>query len=136
MMLPHRPSFVCPACWEGPFAAQLGLLGEPLSVRWNLNKKTKDDRIGGYTYTTSPAQLLFRAALGCKWCMLLVKHFREMSRESKDAWWPTRRTLSLRIGRTAAAAWILRIVVDGGDMSDRGYAVSAKPGAYTGMFIK
>ena len=67
--------------------------------------------------------------------MLLVKHFREMSREPKDAWWPTRRTLSLRIGRTAAAAWILRIVVDGSDMSDRGYAVSAKPGAYTGMFI-
>ncbi|KAH9849434.1 heterokaryon incompatibility protein-domain-containing protein [Lenzites betulinus] len=60
--LPPRPPSVCQPCWEGPFAAHLGLFSPPLHYRGR----------GGYSYTTSLAALEARAAEGCSWCSLLL----------------------------------------------------------------
>ncbi|KAI0333428.1 HET-domain-containing protein [Cubamyces sp. BRFM 1775] len=110
---PPRPSSICPACWRGPFAAQLGLLGHPLEKNSQWSKGAWDTSwTGGYTYTITPAALLFRAAFGCKWCLLLVKDFRRKGASKlEENWWPTRRALCIRIGRTQAE-WSVRIVVN------------------------
>lgn len=77
-MLPRPPS-LCEACWEGPFAAHLGLLSEPLDI-------SGDESVGrGYAYTTSWAALESRASApgrpdsGCQWCRLVLD-----TREEED----------------------------------------------------
>ena len=133
MVLPPRPSSICSACWKGAFAAHLGLLGEPIEFVWDQDThRLADDCTGGYAYTISPAKLLFRAAFGCKWCAFLVEHFRNANNQlerPEDRWWPTRRTLCIRIG-CMEEEWILRIVVDGIEVEYGGYAVSTSPGAF------
>ncbi|KAI0655277.1 heterokaryon incompatibility protein-domain-containing protein [Cubamyces menziesii] len=122
-----RPSSICPSCWKGPFSAQLGLLGQPVEQDDDTDELTSL-WAGGHTYTISPAALLFRAAFGCKWCMFLVKRFRHVNEvleeESKDPWWPIRRTLRIRVGRMREQ-WILRVVVDDVDTFPEGYMVCA-----------
>ncbi len=67
--LPPRPSTVCDACWEGPFAVHLGLpLVSPrngqLYRRW----------LKEISYSTSLAKLQSRADGGCAWCRLVLRH--------------------------------------------------------------
>ncbi|OJT10402.1 hypothetical protein TRAPUB_13094 [Trametes pubescens] len=67
--LPPRPSTVCDACWEGPFAMHLGLpLVSPrngqLYRRW----------LKEISYSTSLAKLQSRADGGCAWCRLVLRH--------------------------------------------------------------
>ncbi|KAL1946201.1 hypothetical protein VTO73DRAFT_15328 [Trametes versicolor] len=54
MLPPEQPS-LCEACWNGPFAAQLGLLHPR-----------------GYSYFVWRSQIRQRASSGCPWCQLLV----------------------------------------------------------------
>ncbi|KAL1946199.1 hypothetical protein VTO73DRAFT_15326 [Trametes versicolor] len=61
--LPPKPSSVCEDCWNGPFAAQLGLLHAPF--KWAGE--------GGYSYSTSREQLKRSAAAGCAWCKCLYQ---------------------------------------------------------------
>lgn len=61
--LPPKPSSVCADCWNGPFAAQLGLLHAPF--KWTGE--------GGYSYSTSREQLKRSAAAGCVWCKCLYQ---------------------------------------------------------------
>ncbi|KAI0333430.1 HET-domain-containing protein [Cubamyces sp. BRFM 1775] len=82
--LPRKPSSVCSACWKGPLASQLGLIGP--GTKGDDGKGTSPSSgMGRYTYTVSPGAILFRAALGCKWCKFLVK--RLWAKELKGLWW-------------------------------------------------
>lgn len=66
--LPPKPTSTCQACWEGPFAAHLGLFHTPVESKWEGQRRLYD---GGFTYVTSKIQLRWRAAAGCVWCKLL-----------------------------------------------------------------
>ncbi|KAI0333432.1 HET-domain-containing protein [Cubamyces sp. BRFM 1775] len=134
MALPTRPTSICPSCWEGPFAAQLGLLGQPLHARWDSNKKAEANWTGGYMYTTSPLALLFRSGLGCKWCEFLVRRLRERENKSRNNWWATRYTLKVRIGRKDTE-WILRVIVNDAETYKEGYAVSTSPDDSAARFV-
>lgn len=61
--IPPRPSTICRVCWEGPFAAHLGVLGPPTPMP-HLTPLPQ----GSYSYTTTRAELEFRASKGCLWC--------------------------------------------------------------------
>ena len=118
MTLPPRPSSICPSCWNGPFAARLGLFGNPIV-----------GLTGGYEYTISAAKLLLRAEFGCMWCIFLVKCIREMNRtddlkESED-------TLCIRAGRKGHNQ-ILSVSVDNVPTNKSGYIVTTTPGAFSG----
>ncbi|KAI0333454.1 HET-domain-containing protein [Cubamyces sp. BRFM 1775] len=119
MPLPPRPSSICSACWKGPFAAQLGLLGQPVEEHPDEHTAVSWSWTGGYTYTVSLPALLFRATLGCKWCKFLAE--RLGARSLKHMWRPTtrwRRPLNVRIGGVPRAEdgdpASLRIIVDNG----------------------
>lgn len=60
--LPPKPSSVCEDCWNGPFAAQLGLHAP---FKWSGE--------GGYSYSTSRERLKRSAAAGCAWCKCLYQ---------------------------------------------------------------
>ncbi|KAH9850122.1 heterokaryon incompatibility protein-domain-containing protein [Lenzites betulinus] len=72
--LPARPSSICQLCWEGPFAAHLGLFEAPVT---DPALQDKDDLTGGYSYWTSWAGLESRAAAGCLWCQFLLALYRK-----------------------------------------------------------
>ncbi|KAI0369477.1 hypothetical protein BV20DRAFT_367610 [Pilatotrama ljubarskyi] len=65
--LPPRPASTCKACWEGPFAAHLGLFRTPVDSKWVGRRRIYT---GGYTYYTSNIRLKWRAA-NCVWCGLI-----------------------------------------------------------------
>lgn len=66
--LPPKPPSICIDCWEGPFAARLGLFYKPVRATRGTS--------GGYTYSTSYAQLECRADFGCMWCRFLLTHLK------------------------------------------------------------
>ncbi|KAH9849292.1 heterokaryon incompatibility protein-domain-containing protein [Lenzites betulinus] len=74
--LPPRPPSICRACWKGPFAAQLGLLGQPIKREdGDIGTYLGDlDALGGYSYSVRWAVLESRAKGGCQWCQLLSTH--------------------------------------------------------------
>lgn len=68
--LPPRPSSVCEACWEGPFAMHFGLpLMSPRNGKWYRRWPGKN------TYVTTWAKLKSRADAGCVWCRFLLRMF-------------------------------------------------------------
>lgn len=63
--LPPRPSSVCAACWEGPFAMRFGLpLMSPRSGQWYRRWPEE------ISYVTTLGDLIARADAGCVWCAL------------------------------------------------------------------
>ncbi|KAI0823931.1 heterokaryon incompatibility protein-domain-containing protein [Trametes gibbosa] len=72
--LPPRPSSICQLCWDGPFAAHLGLFQAPVI---DPALEESDEPTGGYSYWTSWAGLEERAAAGCSWCQLLLSLYRQ-----------------------------------------------------------
>ncbi|KAL1950055.1 hypothetical protein VTO73DRAFT_5177 [Trametes versicolor] len=66
-LLPPRPSSVCSACWEGPFAGHLGVpLVSP--VTGELYQPGPRE----ITYSTSVAGMRLRADAGCVWCQFVL----------------------------------------------------------------
>ncbi|KAI0655260.1 heterokaryon incompatibility protein-domain-containing protein [Cubamyces menziesii] len=125
MLLPPRPSSICSACWKGPFAAQLGFLGEPVKDHPDEHTDTIWSWTGGYTYTVSPLALLFRATVGgCKWCKNILSRTGANVYNS-GMWWPVtrlRRPLNIRVGLAANAkdpAILCIIVFNGISLYDR-----------------
>lgn len=68
--LPPRPPTICQVCWEGPFAAHLGLFA-PRTPLPDLHKNAWCT--DGYSYSTSWAELQSRADAGCTWCRFLFE---------------------------------------------------------------
>ena len=66
--LNSRPAAICEPCWQGPFAAQLGLFSRLVDSGTGP---------GGYTYTTTWAAVISRASEGCRWCQFLLGARRE-----------------------------------------------------------
>lgn len=66
--LPPRPSTICQVCWEGPFAAHLGLFAKRASTPWFTSSGRCTE---GYSYSSSWAELESRAGAGCTWCGFL-----------------------------------------------------------------
>ncbi|KAI0830152.1 heterokaryon incompatibility protein-domain-containing protein [Trametes gibbosa] len=64
---PPRPSTICQACWEGLFAAHLGLFNAIVRDQWLGGPSF----IGGYSYSTSRSKLNSRAER-CSWCRLVL----------------------------------------------------------------
>ncbi|KAH9887716.1 heterokaryon incompatibility protein-domain-containing protein [Cubamyces lactineus] len=98
--LPPRPSSIYSACWKGPFATQLGLLGQPIEDHPHDHSADSWSWSGGYTYHVSPQALLFRATFGCEWCGFLMKQLGARTLKS-NMWRPItrcRRPLNVRIG--------------------------------------
>ncbi|KAI0824013.1 heterokaryon incompatibility protein-domain-containing protein, partial [Trametes gibbosa] len=86
--LPPRPHNLCQVCWEGPFAAQLGLFEKALDLEELLKGPYLSD--GGYSYSISQASLNFGAATGCVWCKLILPtHNRLPNTQSSDDESPT-----------------------------------------------
>ncbi|KAI0369474.1 HET-domain-containing protein [Pilatotrama ljubarskyi] len=75
----ERPSSICQSCWEGLFLAHLGLLSERIRMTWKDKTVT-----GGYSYSSSWADLEYRANGGCLWCQL-VWGTREDDDDSKSS---------------------------------------------------
>lgn len=67
--LPPKPSTICQDCWEGPFAAYLGLFGKPVR---GIREKSRSKIVGGISFTTTWDPLESRAASGCLWCGFLI----------------------------------------------------------------
>lgn len=75
--LPSRPSSICQACWEGPFAVHLQLFekrGLPIGYS------------GEYSYSTSCSELQTGASTGCLWCRFI----HTVVLECGDSIYPTR----------------------------------------------
>ncbi len=64
-----RPSTICQDCWEGPFAAYLGLFSEPVQETGNGDRSRF---VGGPSLTTTWDPLESRVAAGCRWCEFLA----------------------------------------------------------------
>lgn len=65
--LPPKPSSACQTCWEGPFAAHLGLFDQKKPLG-----RAKERSLEGYAYSTSHAQLERGSSEGCVWCGFLL----------------------------------------------------------------
>ncbi|KAI0350133.1 HET-domain-containing protein [Trametes cingulata] len=61
-----RPPLVCKACWEAPFSAHLGLFMDPIRM-----SRKDQPATGGFSYSSSWADLESRAGAGCRWCQLI-----------------------------------------------------------------
>lgn len=71
--LPPRPSSVCHACWEGPFAMHFGLpCMSPGDGRWYQRWPEE------ISYSITLEQMESRADSGCVWCLLLLPASREV----------------------------------------------------------
>lgn len=66
-LLPPRPSTVCSACWEGPFAGHLGVpLVSPVTGElYHAGPRE-------ITYSTSVTGMRLRADAGCVWCQFVL----------------------------------------------------------------
>ncbi|KAH9887732.1 heterokaryon incompatibility protein-domain-containing protein [Cubamyces lactineus] len=122
MRLPRRPRSVCSVCWKGPFAAQLGLLAQPVQQHKATDASTAS-WTGGYTYTTLWYTMTMSAALGCTWCQYLIPYALRARVYTKgaprDAW--SYGTLHFRVGREArvTAGIALCLVVNDVPVWDR-----------------
>lgn len=67
--LPPKPSSICDACWQGPFAAYLGLFHPP------LQENEKGIPVGGYSYFISKSQMKHGIDAGCAWCNYVLSRF-------------------------------------------------------------
>ncbi|KAI0350134.1 HET-domain-containing protein [Trametes cingulata] len=63
---PLRPPSICESCWEGPVTARYGLSSEPLTFESRGGDSVP--RSGGFTYSTSWAEIECRARAGCAFC--------------------------------------------------------------------
>ncbi|KAI0639274.1 heterokaryon incompatibility protein-domain-containing protein [Trametes polyzona] len=94
--LPPRPSSICRSCWRGLFAAQLGILAEPIRERDTVTPRSpaahhRPPYSGGYAYSLTERTLRHRATRGCLWC----RHLAELFDPSEL----TDRPLHIRVGR-------------------------------------
>lgn len=70
LSIPHS---ICKACWQGPFARNLGLFCTS-PREWYPPWREKN------SYSTSFAKLQYRANHGCVWCRFVLKKAREANR--------------------------------------------------------
>ncbi len=91
--LPPKHSSICQSCWEGPFAAHLGLFSLPIEEIPGHRARF----VGGHSYSTSISQLEGHADAGCVWCRFLLGY---LGKDSTKFRWPDKR-VKIRIGNPA-----------------------------------
>ncbi|KAI0325302.1 HET-domain-containing protein [Cubamyces sp. BRFM 1775] len=75
MESPPRPRSICSSVWDGVFAAQFGLLSDPLNrCVWD-NKTSRWVWTGGLKLSAGLAATVKCAKKGCLWCRFLVYYF-------------------------------------------------------------
>ncbi|KAI0350136.1 HET-domain-containing protein [Trametes cingulata] len=72
--LPPRPASVCQFCWEGPFAAYLGVITHITSRPHEQSPGALSSlkMVLPYKYTILGDTLGYQASLGCQWCQFIL----------------------------------------------------------------